>query len=279
VLTMDSSWFRNSLFLTGGIWLVGIGTMNGWADEAPTYGRLDSTTEAASIFYGCQRKGDNSLDCELNLIIVSKRAKPEDLSTRLDQAREEFRRDGVEWSAEYCQWFTDFVDILEGRKTPPKGYDSKAIAEAQKKLRETADSEKKDLLNWEKANVEFCKSKTEDNWLNLVRLEYEKDSRTCIVNAHTFSDRFRYRRDSGTGVWVTQSSPQGPCGIVQLSRFEPERRGKFVFWKYVARAIATNPQGTTLDGQSCKQQELREYLYDWRTKEHSLSCEYIDFQW
>jgi hypothetical protein len=277
MLTMDCSWFGKPILVTGGLWLVGI--MNGWADDAPTYGRLDSTTEAASIFYGCQQKRDNSLDCELNLIIVSKRAKPEDLSTRLNQAREEFRRDGTEWSAEYCKWFTDFVDILEGRKTPPKGYDSKAIAEAQKKLRETADSEKKDLLNWEKANVEFCKSKTEDNWLNLVRLEYEKDSRTCIVTAHTFSDRFRYIRDSGAGVWVTQSSPQGPCGIVQLSRFEPERRGKFVFWKYVARATMTNPQGTTLDGKSCKQEQVGEYLYDWRTKEHSLSCEYIDFQW
>ncbi len=129
--------------------------------------------------------------CELNLIIVNKRAKPEDLTPGSIQAREAFRSDGVEWSAEYCKWFMDFVDILEGRKPPPKGSDSKAITEAQKKLRETADSEKKDFLNWKQATVEFCKSKTEDNWLNLVRLEYEKDSRTCIVNAHTFRDRFR----------------------------------------------------------------------------------------
>ena len=277
MLATDSSGLCSPLLLAGGIWLVGI--VNGWADEAPTYGRLDSTREAASIFYGCQQKRDKFLDCELNLIIVSKKAKPEDLSTRLNQAREAFRSDGVEWSAEYCQWFTDFVDILEGRKTPPKGYDSNAIAEAQKKLRETAESEKKDLLNWEKANVQFCKSKTEDNWLNLVRLEYENDSRSCIVSARTFIDRFRYMRDSGVGVWVTESSPQGPCGIVQLARFEPELRGNFVFWKYVVRATVTNPQGATLDGKSCKQEELGEYLYDWRTKAHSLGCEYIDFQW
>ncbi len=51
------------------------------------------------------------------------------------------------------------------------------------------------------------------------------------------------------------------------------------YWKYVARATVTNPRGTTLDGESCKQEKLGEYLYDWRTKEHSLSCEYIDFQW
>ena len=30
-------------------------------------------------------------------------------------------------------------------------------------------------------------------------------------------------------------------------------------------------------GASCKGLDEAEYLYDWRSKEHSLSCDYIEF--
>jgi hypothetical protein len=163
------------------------------------------------------------------------------------------------------------VEILEGRKKAPKEDGWKEFTEMQKK----------DYLIITKALLEFCKSKTEQNFLNVIRLGHEKDTRTCKVSSQPFKQRFRFVSDdiSGAGSWVTEGAPEGPCGFVQLSRFEPDLQRDFkrAFWKYIARKAVTNPQGSFFPGTSCKGFDEGEYLYDWKAKERFLGCDYIEF--
>lgn len=255
------------ILTASGICLLGI--TSALADEVPAIGLLYNTKEAHSMVYRCQQNQGNTLDCELTQTAVRKKAEPEELVSKLKQAREEFRV-GVKYSAEECKTFGQWLDVLEGRKPPNvEGF------------RQLTEMEKKDAVETGRAFLAFCRLKTEESYLNIVRRGHAKDVRTCLVSSHSFKQSFQFVQDSisGLGSWVTRGGPIGACGIVELSRFEPERLKdfEFVFWKYIARKAVTNPQGFFAPGVSCKKLDEGEYVYDWRSKEHSLGCDYIEF--
>lgn len=263
----QASLFLNTLSATGISLLI---VSSASAEDVPSTGLLYNTKESHSLVYRCQRNNDNSLACDFIQTAVRKKAAQEDLNSKLDQAREEFSRDaGID--AGQCKMARDLVDILEGRKNAPR----------EDSFKRATDMQKKDLLRMSKGMIEFCKSRTEESLLNMIRIGHEKDVRTCQVSSNTFKQSFEFVQDNltGTGVWVVRGTPEGPCGIVQLSRLEPERLkdSGFVFWKYVARKVVTNPQGTFYPGVSCKGLDEAEYIYDWRSKEHSMGCDYVEF--
>jgi hypothetical protein len=255
--------------LAAGIWLLGIG--DALAEDVPRIGLLWNTKEVSSMLYECKQNTDKSLDCEFTQTSVRKNAKPEELDSKLKQAREEFRKGGFNLSDDDCKWPGDVIEILEGRKKPPP----------EARFHELSELEKKDTLKMMRAMVQFCKSKTEEDYLNIIRLRHDKDSRTCRVSSNPYKQTFRFVSDnlSKNGTWVIQGQPDGPCGFVQLSRFEMDRDNslKFVNWNYIARRATTNPQGTTLLGLSCKDFDEGEYVYDWRSKGHPIGCDYIEF--
>ncbi len=243
------------------------------ADETPSSGIVYNTKEIHSLVYFCEKSQDNFLDCEFTQTRVRKKAKAEDLKSRLDEARKEFRT-SKELTPEMCKQQKDFIEILQGRKKAPN-------KEQQDFVKNISDMEKKDVLKIMSAITTACDSRTEENYLNVVRVGYDKDARTCVVNSHAYKQSFRLVLDhvSGARSWVAKGEPSGACGIVQLSRFEPERLkdSKFVFWKYVAKKSVTNRQGLFMPGMSCKDLDEDEYIYDWRSKEHALGCDYIEF--
>lgn len=247
-----------------------LGVTGVWADEVPSVGLLYNTKETHSLVYRCQRNQNSSLDCEFTQTVVRNKANQEDLNSKLNHAREEFRG-GSKISTEECKTFNELIDVLEGRKKPSK----------EDVFKEITDIEKRDLLKVARAMEGFCNSRTEENFLNVVRLGHEKDTRTCKVSSNTYKQSFRFVKDSlsGKGSWVVQGTPEGLCGIVQLSRFEQDRLKDFksIFWKYVARKAVTNLQGTLYPGTSCKGLDEGEYVYDWKSKEYSLGCDHVEF--
>lgn len=259
--------FINKLSATGISFLI---VSSASAEDVPSTGLLYNTKESHSLVYRCQHNDDNSLACDFIQTAVRKKSTQEDLNSKLDRAREEFSGD-VGIDAGQCKIANDVVDILEGRKNAPR----------EDSFKRATDMEKKDVLRMFKGMIEFCKTRAEESFLNMIRIGHEKDVRTCQVTSNTFKQSFEFVQDNltGAGVWVVRGTPEGPCGIVQLSRFEPERLkdSGFVFWKYVARKVATNPQGTFYPGVSCKGLDEAEYIYDWRSKEHSLGCDYVEF--
>lgn len=264
------SYYRIGMRILVGIIACFISASNTLAGDVPTVGLLYNTKETHSLVFQCQQSSENILECDFTQTAVRKKAKPEDLKTTLSQARDEFRA-GVKMTPEECKVYSELVEILEGRKKPPKEQEFKKIS----------DIAKKDLLASTKAMIQFCNSRTEENFLKMIRLDHDKNIRTCQVSSNTFKQTFRYIKDnvSGVGTWVAKGEPTGPCGIVVLSRFEPEQpKGvPLVFWKYITRKAVMNPQGSFLPGASCKGFDESEYVYDWRSKEHQLSCDYIEF--
>ena len=111
----------------------------------------------------------------------------------------------------------------------------------------------------------------------MIQTAHDKDMRTCKVSANTFEGTFNaIASQSGADTWVAQSTPSGPCGAVQLSRFESESAAGVRFWKFFSRKAITNPTGMFY-GQSCSGFDQREYEWDWRSEETFQGCDYIEF--
>ena len=265
-----TAFVRPAIQILGGVGLYVLGVTAVSAGEVPTVGLLYNTKETSSLTYSCEQDQDRSLECEFIQTAVRKKAKPEHLDSKLKQGRDEFRG-GVDISTDECKTNNEMVEVLEGRKKTPKEKGWKEITEMQKE----------DFLLTIKALSEFCQARTEENYLKFVHLIYGKDTRTCRVSSNPYKQKFKFVQNfnSGAGSWVTLGTPEGPCGIVQLSRFESERMkdSKFVSWKYIARKAITNPKGFTSPGMLCKDLDESEYLYDWASKEHSPGCDYIEF--
>ena len=100
-----------------------------------------------------------------------------------------------------------------------------------------------------------------------------------MLITQTYKQTFQFVNDavSGEGTWVVISSPTGPCGVINLSRFERAPNTDIPFWNYVAKKTITNPKGKILGLNSCSVLDEDEYLYTWNSKEHFMGCEIIEF--
>jgi hypothetical protein len=207
------------------------------------------------------------------------KAKAEDLKKSLDDARKVFQTTSKDklLPPATCKKEQDFAEVLRGRK------------EAQNKeqrdfVENMSDKEKKYYLRINDAVTTACNSKTEESYLNVLRIGHEKDTHTCLVSSNTFKQSFSHVDDiiNDAEVWVAKGDPSsGPCGIVQLSRFEKDKEDLFGvkvnFWKYTAKKAITNKQGFLPGRVACKDLDEDENIYDWRSKEYAVDCDYIEF--
>lgn len=242
------------------------------ADEAPSSGIVYNTRETNSLVYICKKIRDDLLDCEFTQTRVRKKAKAEDLKGRLDEARKAFQSN--ELTPELCKEQKDFAEALRSRKNGPN-------TEQQKYLKNISSMEKEGVLKILDAVTTACSAKTEESYLNVARVAFDKDVRTCVVSSNTYKQSLLLVLDPVSDVrsWVATGDPSGVCGIVQLSRFEPETLADsgLIFWKYIAKKAVTNRQGALMPGMPCKDLDEGEYIFDWRSKEHALGCDYIKF--
>ncbi|MBY5400963.1 hypothetical protein HFO90_03970 [Rhizobium leguminosarum] len=126
----------------------------------------------------------------------------------------------------------------------------------------------------------MCDHPTEENFLKITRADHAKDLRTCQVSSNPFTQEFVWVSDfADGGAWVVSSQPEGPCGVVQLSRIEKDKSDTSgLFWRYIARKATTNPSGTVLPGMSCSAIDQGEYVYDWKkTRSDHMQCEFVEF--
>lgn len=240
------------------------------ADEVPTRGILYNTKEVSSLTFKCRQTNADSLECDFAQASVRRKSKPEALPEKLKQAKAEFAK-GSAMSLEECKGARDLLDVLEGKKKAPK----------EDALASMTAVEKKDMIQYAQLAVKFCRSDSEADFLAIVRASHDRETRTCLVSSHNFSQVFQKSSPSSKGPaeWTTSTTPQGECGVVQLSRFEPEPAGgvNFTFWKYVARKAIINPNAKDSLGLQCRGLDENTYVYDWRKKEHQVGCAYVTF--
>ncbi len=226
--------FYSLLVIVGGIWL--LCTSSAFAGELPSSGIVFNTIEASSLVYFCKKSQDNSLDCEFTQTKVRKKAKAEDLKSYLDKYLKIFRswdKKDRSPSGDDISLVKDFYEELQGRKKAPN-------KEMQDYIKNLSELEKKDLLKSADAVLALYNNLTEENFLNTKRVDHDKETRTCIASSNPYKQSFRLVLDdvSGARSWVANGEPAGPCGIVQLSRFELDK----LDWNYIAKRVVTNRQ-------------------------------------
>lgn len=236
------------------------------ADEFPRSGSVHNTKEVRSLSFTCSKLDSATIECDFLQSSVRPQAESADLQDKLTDARGEYRSGMKPPSKEECNLYQTLLDTLEGRLKPPR-------PEGYAELSPVA---RTDALAMAKAGASYCQKATEDNYLKLIQLAHEKETRTCLVHSTSYRGRFQQMRD--TGAWVSASEPEGACGLVYLERFEPEATSiGITFWNYVIQKHATNPKGTYLPGVRCNELDESEQQFVWRNNERALNCDYIKF--
>jgi hypothetical protein len=258
------------------------------SDDYPSTGIVFNTKEDSSIRYDCIKRQNGILECDFVQTSVRKKSKSGDLSGKIEQAKKQLKDAIKEISSDKsCESMDLFLKVLRGEISPEMAAERAAEGQISDKsqfvkgMKEAKLSKRQDLIQDLGAFAEFCKTKSQESYLKITRQQHDKDVRTCNVSSFQFKQNFKWVGDySGYGAWVVEATPEGPCGVVQLSRFEADRTSsKFVFWRYVAKKAVTNPNGeSNLPGFLCRDFDEDEYLYDWKNERDSkLGCDYVIF--
>lgn len=259
------------------------------AADYPTAGILYNQQEDSSLTYTCTlQAGQQRLRCEFIQTVVRKKARPADLEQKLDETRKNYPSALKEFSdPKTC----NMVGAMFGMATGQISIDAAlarelGIATDPVKFKESMTRLKEDakanpsVIATLRAVADMCDHSTEENYLKIARVKHDKDARTCRIGSYPFTQEFVWVSDFGNGgAWVVSSQPEGPCGVVQLSRFEKDQSDTSgLFWRYIARKAATNPSGTLLPGLSCSAVDQGEYVYDWKNaRSDHLQCEFVEF--
>ena len=119
----------------------------------------------------------------------------------------------------------------------------------------------------------LCQERTAASVEAFIRFGHERSSKTCrpLINQYTQT----FVKVSET-MWVAESSPTGPCGILQASRFTLPDNGMGLLWEYTAQKIITNPAGSLGPGMACTDLDQSIILYTWNSGPQRIDCEFID---
>lgn len=240
--------------------------LGSWAQEVPGLGIVYHMTERSSLTYSCKKTNPEQLSCEFVQSSIRPKATIQELPAFIENSRKQFVAQKT--PGDECKTFRDMVDVLEGTKPAP---DPKGLASM-------TPVQKADGLSLGKAGLAYCAKPNVENVDAMARLMHERDRRTCTVSTNAFKQTFRKADAGADSAWIVQDKPSGPCGVVQLSRFEPEKGSTgYKFWKYIARKAITNPSGELMLGGKCTGLDEAPYIYHWHAKEHQLSCDYFQF--
>ncbi|MDD2325625.1 MAG: hypothetical protein PHW63_06460 [Alphaproteobacteria bacterium] len=257
-------------------------------EKHPTNGIIYNTVENSSLTYECSLSSQKDLECQFVQVSVRKKAKPEDLLKKIEIAKKQFPDAVKELKDKDCELFYVLREISEGKITPEQALEKtqKGLISDKEKfvssMKDLSQSKREDMRrNMENLSI-FCKNRSEENYLQIAKSEHDKETKTCLISANHFSQKFNWVSDYGDkshGAWVVENKPEGPCGVVRLDRFEADKAiGSITLWNYSARKAITNPKGKALPTFSCSDMDQNEYPYSWeKVRDYKLGCEYIDF--
>ncbi len=238
------------------------------AADRPSSGIVYNTKDPQALTFECTQSGAEMI-CSFTQSAVSRKAAPEDLAKVLHQGKTEF----VNWlqqAPKECPQIEMMDEVLSGRKPAP---DEKKFIEG---IRNTTQTQKADLQRSIAALVAACRDRTEARYLTFLRHSHDVSTRSCRVWTSNYSQRFR-QVGTATGPWVVVDSPTGPCGSVNVSRFERADGNASMFWRYFSKKIVTNKAGEFFPGASCSGLDEAEYLFDWKSIDRQMGCDYVSF--
>ncbi|MEA9482724.1 hypothetical protein VC290_20785, partial [Xanthomonas campestris] len=211
----------------------------------PFGGRMYNTVENGWLTYECMPPEAGVLACDFvqtrirQKLSASDAAKrlaketqgwPEALAKEMKTTPERLYESG-DWKG-LCDMAQQGLSALNG---------SSSTEEMRKAVSRMSRVARGDLAAQMGAMGQACKTRTLDGMKRFMALGIDIEQRTCQIGTNSFKQTFKavYASDGTFKSWnVADTTPNGDCGIINLSRFVPvpEKPGeKPYFWQYIAR--------------------------------------------
>ena len=228
-----------------------------------------NTKERSALRYHCEQIGNQELKCSFIQVAVRPKTTPEMLPKKFAELERAIAAEKL--TPERCDFMRNSLEVLRAKSLP----------EIEKMARQDYEA----ALDGTAAAVIACDTGSFEAYRKFSQRQIEAELKRCVVSLNPFEQTFTSIKEKGErgNVWVTSNPPEGPCGIVQLSRFELVEiypGAKSLAWNYVARKAVTNPEGELPLLGSCKNLDENEYLYVWNPDDALPSwvdCEQIEF--
>lgn len=252
----------------------------------PMSGRVYNTIENGWLTYECTPPERGLLTCAFVQTSFRQQLKPDEAAKRLTEETKDLAAslakdykttpagiyDNPQWK-ELCGLAEKILAILDGEApadTPP---------EALRNFNRSSTIKKKDMRTWATAMGQSCATRNLDGMKRAIAQSLDQEQRTCIVGTNPFTQTFKAQYAGNTfQSWVVaESTPQGDCGVINVSRLAPaiiKAGEKPYFWRYYARKVVTNPNADMVL-MKCSDLDEKEYLYDWQEQSVPLQCDYI----
>lgn len=121
------------------------------------------------------------------------------------------------------------------------------------------------------AGSAFCAEKTAEKLRPVLEIFNEREARSCQMMFNKYQQTFKKVSDR---MWVVESEPYGPCGLINTSHFALPDDQTGILWEMSASKIVKNPIGKTEFGIACSDLDERMTLYTWR-KAIKPNCVFI----
>jgi hypothetical protein len=237
-------------------------------DEYPSTGIAYNTKERSALTYECELESMDQLKCSFVQMALRRKLNPSSLPEQL--AKMEKQLASEKWDSKDCAEQKQLLSALNAKAVPNFAkMDQRDVAHYQELL---------------ESSVKACESGSTSPMLPIMRKSLELETRSCRISSNKFEQTFKRVQSASIDkpVWVTTQEPTGPCGIVQLSRFELVKPSgdDFKAWNYIARKAITNPDAEEPFLGKCGGLDEGSYVFSWDESDGPSSwanCDQIEF--
>jgi hypothetical protein len=178
-------------------------------EDRPHAGMAFNTTERSALTYRCTQVDEDHIHCVFNQMAVRRKLLASEVNAKLAEFDKSLASEKP----------MPAKDCAEMRQLAG---DSEALLKKNGKLKDPRDraiaKEELDAL------VEHCDTGSFEPIRRITKRDLERQVRACRVSSNDFEQTFKRGSKAGENpVWIVESTPEGPCGLIQLSRFERVR--------------------------------------------------------
>lgn len=232
----------------------------------PTTGSLIGQVDGDPMSYECgSPDASGRINCEFIQVLLSPAVREEDLAASIAQIPELLSPTSNELDEVCGELRSSISDAIKRFEAGEPAADGTPPPDDPRDLEQ--------FKNLGTLVENLCNERTAANAEAFFRFTHERSSKTCRPFINKYDQTFVKVSET---MWVVESSPTGPCGLIQASRFTLPDDGLGMLWEYTAQKIITNPAGSTVAGISCSDLDQSTILYTWNSGPQRIDCEFID---
>lgn len=232
----------------------------------PTTGSLIGQVDGDPMSYECgSPDASGRINCEFIQVLLSPAARDEDLAASIAQIPELLSPTSKELDEVCGEVRSSLKDAIKRFEAGEPAADGTPPPDDPRDLEQ--------FISLATLVENLCTERTAANVEAFFRFTHERSSKTCRPFINKYDQTFVKVSET---MWVVESSPSGPCGLIQASRFTLPDNGLGMLWEYTAQKIITNPAGSTVTGIACSDLDQSTILYTWNSGPQRIDCEFID---